>query len=90
MIADHLTDIDQFDADLWKVADDRFWEKEQTKADVEVFILDEVYNRLPTPPFTLEERILAWTVLCSPGVGILASPQRQPCRHAWYSAGRRR
>ena len=31
---------------------DRFWEKEQTKAEVEVFILDEVYASLPTPPFT--------------------------------------
>ena len=35
---------------------DRFWEKEQTKADVEVFILDEVYRSLPTPPFTAEEK----------------------------------
>ena len=35
---------------------DRFWEKEQTKADVEVFILDEVYTSLPTPPFTVEEK----------------------------------
>ena len=35
---------------------DRFWEKEQTKADVEVFILDEVYDSLPTPPFTVEEK----------------------------------
>lgn len=35
---------------------DRFWEKEQTKADVEVFILDEVYARLPTPPFTADEK----------------------------------
>ena len=34
---------------------DRFWEKEQTKADVEVFILDEVFTNLPTPPFTEEE-----------------------------------
>jgi hypothetical protein len=34
---------------------DRFWEKEQTKADVEVFILDEVFASLPTPPFTPEE-----------------------------------
>ena len=34
---------------------DRFWEKEQTKANVEVFILDKVYARLPTPPFTPEE-----------------------------------
>ena len=34
---------------------DRFWEKEQTKADIEIFILDEVYTNLPTPPFTPEE-----------------------------------
>lgn len=35
---------------------DRFWEKEQTKADVEVFILDEVFAKLPTPPFTPEDK----------------------------------
>ena len=35
---------------------DRFWEKEQTKADVEVFILDEVFASLPTPPFTIDEK----------------------------------
>ena len=35
---------------------DRFWEKEQTKADVKIFILDEVYTSLPTPPFTSEEK----------------------------------
>ena len=35
---------------------DRFWEKEQTKADVEVFILDQVYGSLPTPPFTAKEK----------------------------------
>ena len=35
---------------------DRFWEKEQTKADVKVFILDEVYASLPTPPFSPEEK----------------------------------
>ena len=35
---------------------DRFWEKEQTKADVEVFILDEVFASLPTPPFTPDEK----------------------------------
>jgi type I restriction enzyme R subunit len=35
---------------------DRFWEKEQTKADVEVFILDKVFASLPTPPFTPEEK----------------------------------
>ncbi len=37
---------------------DRFWEKEQTKAEVEVFILDDVYAKLPTPPFTAEEKKL--------------------------------
>ena len=37
---------------------DRFWEKEQTKADVEVFILDKVFESLPTPPFTPEEKKL--------------------------------
>src|SRR5689334_12022691 len=35
---------------------DRFWEKEQTKADIEVFILDEVFVSLPTPPFTPDEK----------------------------------
>jgi type I restriction enzyme R subunit len=35
---------------------DHFWEKEQTKADVEVFILDKVFSSLPTPPFTAEEK----------------------------------
>ena len=35
---------------------DRFWEKEQTKAEVRVFILDQVYANLPTPPFTPEEK----------------------------------
>ena len=35
---------------------DRFWEKEQTKADVEMFILDEIYASLPTPPFTVEDK----------------------------------
>ena len=34
----------------------RFWEKEQTKAEVKVFILDEVYANLPTPPFAPEEK----------------------------------
>ena len=34
---------------------DRFWEKEQTKAEVQVFILDEIFTSLPTPPFTEEE-----------------------------------
>ena len=35
---------------------DRFWEKEQTKADVEVFILDEIFANLPTPPFSAVEK----------------------------------
>ena len=35
---------------------DRFWEKEQTKADVKVFILDQVHVSLPTPPFTAEQK----------------------------------
>ena len=35
---------------------DRFWEKEQTKADIEVMILDQVHASLPTPPFTGEEK----------------------------------
>ena len=37
---------------------DRYWEKEQTKADVEVFILDKIFAGLPTPPFTPEEKKL--------------------------------
>ncbi len=35
---------------------DRFWEKEQTKADIEVFILDEIYTSLATPPFNADEK----------------------------------
>ena len=35
---------------------DRFWEKEQTKAEVEVLIRDRVYAGLPSPPFTAEEK----------------------------------
>ena len=35
---------------------DRFWEKEQTKAEMQVFILDEIFSSLPTPPFTTEEK----------------------------------
>jgi type I restriction enzyme R subunit len=42
---------------------DRFWEKEQTKAGIEVFILDEVFASLPTPPFTTDDkRIVARNV----------------------------
>ena len=35
---------------------DRFWEKEQTKADVEVLVRDQVFMNLPTPPFTDDEK----------------------------------
>ena len=35
---------------------DRFWEKEQTKADLKVFILDEVFANLPSQAFTVEEK----------------------------------
>jgi len=35
---------------------DRFWEKEQTQAEVKVFILDELYKTLPMPPFTEDEK----------------------------------
>ncbi len=35
---------------------DRFWEKEQTKAEVRVFILNQVFANLPTPPFSEEEK----------------------------------
>jgi type I restriction enzyme R subunit len=37
---------------------DRFWEKEQTKGDVETLILDHVYTSLPTPPFTDDDKKL--------------------------------
>lgn len=37
---------------------DHFWEKEQTKGEVEAFILDEVYLKLPSPPFTPDEKKL--------------------------------
>jgi type I restriction enzyme R subunit len=36
----------------------RFWEKEQTKADVQIFIMDKIFMSLPTPPFTEEEKEL--------------------------------
>ena len=36
---------------------DRFWEKEQTKAEVEVLIRDRVHASLPSPPFTAEEKL---------------------------------
>jgi type I restriction enzyme R subunit len=35
---------------------ERWTEKEQTQADVEVLILDHVYATLPSPPFTEEEK----------------------------------
>lgn len=35
---------------------DRFWEKEQTQAEVETFILDNLYTHLPSPPFTDEDK----------------------------------
>jgi type I restriction enzyme R subunit len=60
---------------------DRFWEKEQTKADVEVFILDKVYASLPTPPFSPEEKKLiaghvyahVWQQTKSAGICTLAA-----------------
>lgn len=38
---------------------DSFTQKEQTKAVIETQILDEVFTRLPSPPFTAEEKQLA-------------------------------
>ena len=35
---------------------DRFWEKEQTKAEVKIFILNKVHTSLPEPPFTADEK----------------------------------
>ncbi len=37
---------------------ERFWAKEQTKGEVEALILDEIYSRLPSPPFTAEDKKL--------------------------------
>lgn len=37
---------------------DRFWEKEQTKGEVEAFILDEIFLKLPSPPFTADDKQL--------------------------------
>jgi type I restriction enzyme R subunit len=37
---------------------ERFWEKEQTKGEVEASILDEIFIKLPSPPFTPEEKKL--------------------------------
>jgi type I restriction enzyme, R subunit len=36
---------------------DRFWEKEQTKADIEVFILDEVFAKLTISRHTIDHRM---------------------------------
>ena len=38
---------------------ERWTEKEQTQAEVEVLILDSLVTGLPTPPFTPEEKALA-------------------------------
>ena len=38
---------------------DRFWEKEQTKAEVQVFILDQLHVNMPTPPFTGDDVAVA-------------------------------
>jgi len=35
---------------------DRLWEKAQTKAVVEVFIVNEVFSMLTTPPFSADEK----------------------------------
>lgn len=35
---------------------DRFWEKEQTKADIEIIIMDKLFTSLPTPPFSPDEK----------------------------------
>ena len=35
---------------------ERWTEKEQTQAEVEVFILDHIFSALPTPPFTEYEK----------------------------------
>lgn len=47
---------------------DRLWEKEQTKADGGIFSLDQVFARLPTPPFTSEEKtVVAQSVYATCG-----------------------
>jgi len=50
---DLLASIQSILADL-----DRFWEKEQTKGEVQTFILDKICPSLPTPPYTEEEKEL--------------------------------
>ena len=37
---------------------ERWTEKEQTQAEVEVLILDHIFSALPTPPFTEDEKHL--------------------------------
>lgn len=57
---------------------DRFWEKEQTKADVETLILDHVYAHFPDPPFSDDEKKLiaanvyahVWQQAVSESVGL--------------------
>ena len=48
---DLLASIKERLADL-----NRFWEKEKTKAEVRIFILNNVYANLPSPPFTDEQK----------------------------------
>jgi type I restriction enzyme R subunit len=56
---------------------DRFWEKEQTKGEVETLILDHIYTSLPTPPFTDNDKKLVaenvyahiWQQAISGGLG---------------------
>jgi type I restriction enzyme R subunit len=60
---------------------DRFWEKEQTKADVEALILDHVYDHFPDPPFSDQEKKLiaadvyahVWQQAVSHGFGPLSA-----------------
>ena len=42
----------------WLAELDRFWEKEQTMGEVEALILDEIFIKLPSPPFTPAEKEL--------------------------------
>ena len=57
---------------------DRFWEKEQTKADVETLILDHVYTHFPDPTFSDDEKTLiaanvyahVWHQAVSGGFGV--------------------
>jgi type I restriction enzyme, R subunit len=50
---------------------DRFWAKHQTMAEVEVLILDYLHAKLPTPPFTPEDKDAA---------------AQQVYRHVWQQA----